>query len=167
MSEESREQKIGRQLRDMVIDWADRLATHESTDAEVKHEMVQWVNLSENRLWCVAVSAAGCLKEMMQRTVTARTGLLVAEKGSWFIKSLGAAGQRNDRDGIAAVQTAIAMCNRDPEMAHDILTAHERVCGSRGLFGVALAATDAVAGMLELGVWVEPAEEGPDGLWMP
>lgn len=149
----------------LVFAWARSIVHYEDSAEEVTQEMTRWINGSGNRLWGLAVSAVGCLKDMMQSAMSTQTGLLVAKEGSWFIKNMEVVG--GDPNAVAAIQTAIAMCNRDADMAHDIMIAHERVGGPPALFGVALSATSAVAGMLEDGAWVGTSEGGVSGLWKP
>lgn len=136
-----------------VVDWAGRVAGHEDTAADVIREMREWVGTSLDRVRSLAVASASCLKEMMQMAAIARTGnLLVVQQGSWFIKAMEGPSAR-EPDVIAAMQTAIAMANRDADMAHDILAAHERAGGPMALFGVATVATGALSCMLEQRVW--------------
>jgi hypothetical protein len=132
-----------------VMEWAIRLARHGSTD-EVKGDMVDWVARSDDRLWALTVSSVGCLRDMTQCAVSVGTGgLVVPEKGSWFIEAMKGRDAR-EPDVVAAVQSAIAMLNQDHEMVHDILVAHGRVGGPQALFGVARVATSMVAAMLEV-----------------
>lgn len=156
------EEEFYDEIATMVVDWAGRVAYGENTVDDTKQEMIQWVDRSVNRLWGLTLVSVGCVKEMMWGAVTAYTGgdLLVLQEGSWFIQAIqGPASQ--EPDVVAAMQTAIAMLNRDADMARDILIAHERVGGTRALFGVAFAATGALASLLEAGVWAGSGEDGP------
>lgn len=145
-----------------VIDWAGRVASSQATVDDVVQEMRTWVNRRPDRVWGLAVMSVGCVKEMMREAVHLGTNnLLLAQEGSWIIDAMQGRSSR-EPDTVAAMQTAIAMLNRDADMANDILIAHERVGGPPALFGVARVATGMVASMMDPATWLVMNAEGAD-----
>jgi hypothetical protein len=154
------QQQRYQQGAELVAAWAARIASQKHTVGEVTQEMRKWVGRSMDRVWTLAVSSVGCAKDMMQCAVATHTGgLHVAEQGSWFIKTMEGPGARQP-DAVTATQAAIAMLNRDADMVHDLLLAHERAGGPQALFGVALAATRLVATMLDRDAWAVSSAGG-------
>jgi hypothetical protein len=143
-----------------VVAWASRVASQDATVNEVVQEMRCWAGKSPDRVWTLAVMSVGCVKAMMQDAVSL-SSLLLAQEGSWVLDALQGRCSR-EPDVICAMQTAIAMLNRDVDMANDLLVAHERVGGPAALFGVARVATGVVASMMDPAMWVVTKTEDMD-----
>lgn len=127
-----------------VFDWARRIARDEDA---VLAEIVAVVDGSEDRLKALLTTASGCLKDMVILAASARSGVdLRKQHGGRYTLTM----EPGDDDPafLVVAQIVTAMCNRDGEMAYDLIVAHAAARGTEGLYASVLYAIGAISARL-------------------